>query len=260
MARRATWVSDRPDATDLVAWATRHDVAELFLAVGADVGKSPDLPWLRSVAGLAHEAGLRVSALGGDAGWLERPEDALAWLHAGVSTDLFDGVHIDIEPWARTDWDSHRPSLVALYLDLLRALASECPLPLEADLAHWLHEVPTQSAAPLDAAVMNMVDAVTVMSFRNFATGPDSITAIGGPSLATAKRIGLPCRLAVETNYLGPDPLSQKQTFYGMDRPTMERAMADVDAAESGVSSYNGIAVQDYAGWRAIRTRWPAGH
>jgi len=211
---------------------------------------------MRSVVGLAHEAGIRVSGLGGDAGWLERPEDALTWLHAVLGTDLFDGVHADIEPWARTDWDSSRPTLVALYLDLLRELAADCLLLLEVDLAHWLHEVATQSGVPLDAAVMNIVDAVTVMSFRNFATGPDSVTAIGGPSLATAERVGLPCRLAVETNYLGPDPVARKQTFYGMDRATMHQAMVDVDAVESGLPSYNGIAVQDYAGWRAIRTQW----
>jgi hypothetical protein len=256
VTRRATWVSDRPDATELVTWAARHDVHELFLAVGADLGNSPDLPWVRSVVGLAREAGLRVSALGGDADWLDRSRDALCWARAVLDTNLFDGIHADIEPWARADWDSRRPSLVALYLDLLRQLASDCPLPLEVDLAHWLHEVPTQSEAPLDAAVMNIVDAVTVMSFRNFATGPDSITAIGGPSLATAERVGLPCRLAVETNYLGPDPVARKQTFYGMDRATMDRAMSEVDAVESAFSSYNGIAVQNYAGWRAIRTQW----
>jgi hypothetical protein len=254
VAKRATWVWDRPDATELVTWATGHDVRELFLAVGAGIGNSPDLPWVRSVVGLAHAAGIRVAALGGDAGWHERPGDALGWSQDVLGTNLFDGVHLDVEPWTRTDWDQRRPALVALYLDLLLRLAGDCPLPIEADLSHGLHEVPTQSAASLDAAVMDIVDAVTVMSFRNLATGPDSITAIGGPSLAVAERVGLRCRLAVETNYLGPDPVARKQTFYGMDRASMDRAMANVDAVESGLSSYNGIAVQDYAGWRALRT------
>lgn len=255
MVERATWVGNRPDPTELVLWATRHDVSELFLAVGADVGSSPNLPWVRSVVDHAHGAGLQVSALGGDPDWVDRPADALAWSRAVLGAELFDGLHLDIEPWARTDWDLRRPALVAHYLDLLQRLATGSPLPLEADLAHWLHEVPTESTAPLDAAVMGIVDAVTVMSFRNFATGPDSITAIGAPSLATAERVGLQCRLAVETNYLGPGPVDRKQTFHGMDRATMDRALATVDDAEAGVSSYKGIAVQDYTGWRAIRTQ-----
>ena len=131
---------------------------------------------------------------------------------------VFDGVHVDVEPWARTDWDTRRAEVVAGYVDVLRRLAATCPLRLEADVAFWLHEVRTSSGTPLDQAVLRLVDAVTVLSFRNVATGPDSIIDVARTSLAAADRLGIPCSLAVETNDLGPDPTAQADVLRARSR------------------------------------------
>jgi hypothetical protein len=253
--RRATWVRGRPDPDQLVPWAVQHDVGEIFLGVGADIDISPDLPRARAVVEQAKEAGLKVSALGGDQGWIDNPADALAWSRAAIATGLFAGIHVDIDPWARSDWDRRRRSIVSAYLFLLRRLAASCPLPLEADVAHWLHEVPTATGEPLDAAVMDIVDAVTVLSFRNTATGPDSITEVGAPGLAAARSVGIPCRLAVETKDLPDDPGARRQSFFGLGAAPLSAAMETVDAMETSVASYNGIAVHDHEGWVALGSR-----
>ena len=64
---------------------------------------------------------------------------------------------------------------------------------------------------------------------------------------------GKPVRLAVETNNLGSDPVSAKQTFYGSTEAAVNAALDQVDAAESGVASYAGMAVHDYVGYYALR-------
>jgi hypothetical protein len=236
----------------MLDWARKHDVGELFLGVGLDLSLSGDLPWVRDVVRRARVAGIRVSALGGDPDWVDRHPDALAWVRSVVNTGLFDGVHLDVEPWARDDWEVRRPDLVTGYLELLRRVADVCPLPLEADIAFWLHEVPSRRGTPLDAAVMRVVDAVTVLSYRNTATGPDSITEVGATALATAKRVGVPCRLAVETRFAGEQPEQRKQTFHGLPPTALESALRTVDRMETSVSSYNGLAVHDLAGWTAL--------
>ena len=91
------------------------------------------------------------------------------------------------------------------------------------------------------------------MSYRDTATGPDSITGISGTALATAGRLGRPVRLAVETRWLGDDPVSAKQTFFGSTQRQLDRALADVDAAAAGHPTYAGIAVHDHRGWSALR-------
>ncbi len=204
--RRATWVWERPPAGELVPWAVGHGVDELFLAVRPDLAPVSDVRWAREVVKAAHAAHISVSALGGDADWLDHSEQAMGWARAVCAMQVFDGVHLDIEPWARTDWDARRAEVVVGYVDVLRRLAATCPLRLEADLAFWLHEVPTASDTPLDEAVMRLVDAVTLLSFRNEPTGPDSIMEVARTSLATADRLGIPCRLAVETHDLGTGP------------------------------------------------------
>lgn len=250
---RATWVWTRPAPATLVTWAVRRGVDELFVSVDTDLPTSPDRAWVRSVVTRAHAAGIRVAALGGDADWVDHPEDGLAWQRAVVGTRLFDGVHLDIEPWVRDDWDSRRKELVAAYVDVLRRLAAATRLPVEADIAFWLHQLRAPSGRPLDEAVMRLVDSVTVMSYRHRVSGDDSITGLGAHELATATRLRKPCRLGVETNHLGDDAVSRKQTFHGLGAQTLNRALRAVDAAERHVPSYRGIAVHDFDGWRALR-------
>ena len=56
-----------------------------------------------------------------------------------------------------------------------------------------------------------------------------------------------------ETNYLGSDPASVKQTFYGMTRRTMEIQLAQVAQAFAGNVSYAGVAIHDYTGYSAMK-------
>lgn len=248
---RATWVWDRPDPEELVRWAVGRGVGELFVHVGPRLGTSPDLAWVRSLSPRARAAGIRLAALGGDPSWVLRPGDALDWQKGALTTGLFDGVHVDIEPWRRDDWESRRPELVAGYVEVHRRLAATTTVPVEADIAFWLHEVES-AAGPLDVALMREVAAVTVMSYRTTATGPDSISAVAERALATAGEVGIGCRLAVETRHLGDDPVSRKQTFHGLGVAALERAMGAVDAHHAETAAYRGIAVHDHAGWRSL--------
>ena len=248
---RATWVWDRPEPDGLVRWVADRGVGELFVHVGPRLGTSPDLDWVRILTARARAAGIRVAALGGDPSWVLRPDDALDWQAGALATGLFDGVHVDVEPWRGDDWDSRRDELVAGCLDVHRRLAAATTLAVEADVAFWLHEVDSP-AGPLDAALMREVDAVTVMSYRTTATGPDSITAVAERALATATEVGIGCRLAVETRHLGDDPVSRKQTFHGRGLAALESALVAVDAHHAGTAAYRGIGVHDYAGWRSL--------
>ena len=235
-------------------WAVRHGVQELFLGVRPDIAPVSDVRWAREIVKAAHAAEISVSALGGDKEWVDHPERALGWARAVCAMQVFDGVHVDVEAWDRSDWVERRAEVVAGYVDVLRRLAATCPLRLEVDLAFWLHEVRTASDTPLDEAVLRLVDAVTLLSYRNVPTGPDSIVEVGRTSLATADRLGIPCRLAVETNDLGPDPVQRKQTFFGRGHPAMVSALEVVDAEASRVAAYAGIAVHDMTGWSALET------
>jgi hypothetical protein len=253
--RRATWVRTRPDPAELVSWSIQHDFRDLFVGVGSDIS-ADELSWLREVVEQAHESKIRVAALGGEEAWLDKPRKAKAWARTMVGTGLFDGIHVELEPWNREDWLTHRSELVRDYLDALKAISGASSLPVDADVAFWLHEVPARSGSALDVAVMRIVDAVTVLSFRNIATGPDGIIGVASRALATASRAGVPCRLAVETRDLGPDPRSSKQTFHGLGLETLDTVLTTVDHLEANNPTYNGVAIKTLIGGEAPIRRW----
>jgi hypothetical protein len=249
---RGMWVWTQPSAKTLVSFARTRGVTDLFVSVPPRLPSSSRLAWVRSVASLAGPAGIRLQALGGDPGWVDDPDAAVAWERAALSTGLFAGAHVDVEPWARADWDTDRTRVVAGYLAVLDRLQAATTLPLEADVPFWLWTLDAADGRPLDAAVLRRVDRATVMSYRNTVTGPDSITDVAARTVATAGALGTPVRLAVETQRLGSDPVSLKQTFFGSTEAKVNAALGAVDAAEAGVPTYAGTAVHDYAGYTAL--------
>ncbi|WP_148574978.1 hypothetical protein [Nocardioides caldifontis] len=250
---RATWVWTRPAPRVLLRFAMRHGVRDLFLHVGPGFDTTPDRRWVRKVARLADGTGVRLHALGGDPGWTTDTAAAVAWQRDVLASGLFRRIHVDIEPWALPAWDTDSARLVTAYLRTLTALADAGGAArLEADLPFWFHQLRTRDGVPVDRAVLRVVDAVTVMTYRTKVTGPDSIVGLGRPTLRSGVAAGKPVRLAVETRYLGDDPVAQKQTFHGLGRAALSRALRRVDRRARNLDSYAGISVHDVAGWRAL--------
>lgn len=247
------WVWSKAEPTDVVTFAQSHTVTRLFVAVSPDVATSGDLPRLQHLASSAAAAGIRIDALGGDPTWTNKPSAALAWERAVIGTHLFAGVHIDVEPYALAGWSkpASQAKLVTSYLSLLssmRQAAATSGLPLEADIPFWYNTIATGSTTLADG-VLARVDAATVMSYRNTATGPNSITDIGSDMLARGAAVGVPVRLAAETNPLSDCPTC---TFAGSSSATLDAALAVVDQTEAASSAYAGMAIEDYDGWRAL--------
>jgi hypothetical protein len=93
------------------------------------------------------------------------------------------------------------------------------------------------------------------MSYRKRVSGPDSITSLGSHALRTGAELGVPVRLAVETNRLGTSPVDRKQTFFGTSRARLSKALRALDELEATMPSYAGMAVHDFAGWKALPRR-----
>ena len=250
---RAMWVWTRPKPRALVRFANRHGVRDLFLHVPPGFDTSPDRRWVRRLAAFAEPTRLRLHALGGDPGWTTDTAAAVQWQADLLASGLFDSIHVDIEPWGRDDWATDQDRLVAAYLRTLRALRDAGGRArLEADIPFWFHQLRTGTGMPLDDAVLRVVDRVTVMTYRTKVTGPDSIVRLGRPTLRSGAQAGKPVRLAVETNHLGDDPVSRKQTFFGLGPGRLNAALRRVDRVVGGSASYAGISIHDFNGWRAL--------
>ncbi|WP_323096665.1 hypothetical protein [Intrasporangium sp. YIM S08009] len=251
---RAMYVWQWQDPQAVVSVATQRGVGTLFVAVPADLATSSQLPAVRALVAAATASGLRVDALGGDPGWVDQPTWALDhWLRPTLATGLFSGVHVDVEPWTTSAWTKKQGTTVSRYLTLLDTLvAAASPRPVEADIPFWFDGVTAGKRSTLDREVMRRVAGVTVMAYRNTATGTDGTIALAATELAVGASLGTPVRVGQETMFLGTDPVSVKQTFYGQTLTRMESQLALVDAGAGAYAAYAGIAVHDYTAWSAM--------
>ncbi|WP_449065941.1 hypothetical protein, partial [Planomonospora algeriensis] len=247
-APRAMWLWQRDDPAAVMSWATAHAVKEIFVYVPPKITKT-ELNRLKQFKKRADAAGVRLAALGGEPDWTFDHAAALAWQRAAMGTGLFRTAHVDVEPYHLDEWRTDPAGTTAAFLGLLAKLRDADPRPLEADVPFWYGTVPAGGSTLADA-VLARVDAVTVMSYRDTATGPGSIIGVGEDMLLRGRRAGRPVRLAAETLALPDCPYC---TFHEQGRRALDTALSAVDAASVFYPAYAGMAVHDYAAWTALR-------
>jgi len=255
---RAMWVWDTSTPAATVDLAVSTGIDQLFVAVPPNVTTSSQLPGIKDLVGRARAAGLRVDALGGDPGWVDNPSWVVTyWLKPAKNTGLFTGIHIDVEPYSTPAWTTDQPTVVSKYLTLLdRLKAGAGTYPVEADIPFWFGEIPATTtggaASSLDREIMKRTAGVTVMSYRNTATGPDGTLDVAAAALAAGASLGKPVRLGQETNYLGSSAVESKQTFFGWTRTDMEVQLAQVVSGASAQPTFAGLAIHDASGYAAM--------
>jgi hypothetical protein len=244
-ATRAMWLWSKPAPAEVVTWARAHGVREILAYTPA----TPDLVWLRDLRTRSSAAGISLAALGGEPAWTTRHADALSWLRAVASTGLFDAVHVDVEPHALAAWQTDRTTTAQQYVSLLAKLNAATALKFEVDVAFWYGEVLLPKKANLANEVLYRVDAVTVMSYRDTATGPASVTGVGADLLRRGAAIGKPVRLGVETQ-----PLAECAycTFAEEGATALDAALTQIETAGAASASFAGVAVHHYDAWRRL--------
>jgi hypothetical protein len=97
--------------------------------------------------------------------------------------------------------------------------------------------------------VLKRVKAVTVMSYRDTGTGPNSMVAVGQDWLIRGAAAGKRVRLSAETN---PLPDCGHCTFAEEGTKRLNQELAKVDAATRKAAAFGGIAVHRYGTWRTL--------
>ncbi|HWG99158.1 MAG TPA: hypothetical protein VNV66_07495 [Pilimelia sp.] len=247
-APRAMWLWSRADPAAVIHFAVARGVAEIYAAVPWNVGASGDLPRLQDLKQRADAAGIRLSALGGDPEWAVNHWAARTWQRSAMETGLFAATHVDVEPYVLDRWNTDRAGTVSAFLGMLDAMRANDPRPLEADVPFWYGGIAAGGRTLADE-VLDRVDAVTVMSYRDTATGPNSMADVAADMLVRGTASGTPVRLGAETHPLPDCPYC---TFAEEGQAAMLSTLAAVDAAVSGYQAYAGIAVHHYDSWRVL--------
>jgi len=190
---------------------------------GADPGKPAGPPprrltrpgeW-RELLAEAHARGIRLEALDGDPAWALKAYHQIPLSVVGAVLDFnrgagprqqFDGIHLDIEPYLLMPWRFRlaREQLLREYLDLLvlcQARTYEFPgMQFGVDIPFWWGAIDDRTGRPIGDVLfqgtrkaasdhlLDRLDNVGIMNYRNVADGADGIIAHGKDLLAYADR------------------------------------------------------------------------
>jgi hypothetical protein len=246
---RAMWLWGDSPAAEVVTWAAGKGVSEIFVYVSPSVLVNGDLARLQDMQRRARTLKIKLSALGGDSSWVTDHQAALAWQRTVLRTGVFSGIHLDVEPYLTDGWTSNPQETQKSFLTLLDRMRTGSALPLEADVPFWYGEYRLGSRNFADE-VLKRVHAITVMSYRDTATGPNSMTAISQDWLARGAATGKRVRLGAETV---PLPDCTHCTFHEEGGTRLDQELAKVDAATRRTPAFAGIAIHRYGTWRALR-------
>jgi hypothetical protein len=258
---KAVWVwKDRilaPD--DLASFCERYQFGVLFLYLtpqAADALLSGADNAQRVMASL-RSGGRKVYACVGEPDWVIDPvrlPDHLALAARAVSTGLFDGLHLDVEPHALPAWrdSSSRAPLLAgtvKLLDLVRSALSDADV--DAAINPSFATVPYRGE-PFLTTLARRLTSISIMSYR------DSVSETikrAMPSIREISRLGRRWRLGV---LVDPNPDEPGTSWSDRSPSSLEAAMDELDGIlRSQFSSYgySGLAFEGYDGLKLIEQK-----
>ena len=242
---RDLWVWDRP-GQQLIDFSLAEGIRTVYLHAGPGFDADPEY---RSFVDQAHQAGLRVVAMAGDPQWAQQPADWEAWIDEVAAFGAFDGLLVDVEPYLLTGWSTKRDRnrLIRTYLRELDAMAAT-GLPTAAAVPFWWDDPAYRRGKRLLIEhVMDRVDAVVVMAYRDHADGPDGILDIAATEADLADATGTTLILGVQT---APD--LDKVTFFEEGRARLEVELAAVAAAWGDRPSFGGFAIHYFRAFEVL--------
>jgi hypothetical protein len=187
----------------IAKFAATRQLTDVRLSVPFASNQGAGIPqWVAGSVRALHQSGQRVTALGGDAGWVANPDLATQWMAAAHSVAPFDGVQLDVEPWtAEPDWTTDQGAIAQYVLLVRQAQASAHGLGMTfgLDAPWWLATTPYQSGTALEA-LLPYVDSVSIVSYSDHADGMDGIIAQAWTAVTQTAAAHLPFTIGVQTS------------------------------------------------------------
>lgn len=279
-APKALWVweaetlrllDDRAFETRVVRLLRAHGFRTLYLYADDYRGRNPVLNErgaYRALLGRLHDAGLRVEALLGsfplktweyvlperDLAARDMLQHVLDHNASAPARERFDGIHLDIEPYALDGWnDQTRVELSRRFLvrskewvAMARRLGAR--FTIGAAIPFWYDGFEVEwegSRKPMNAHVQDLYDYVAVMDYRNRAEGEDGIIAHAREEIAYGGRAGKPVVVGLETGEAEP----AKVTFRHLGPRALAREMDATERAFARHTAFSGFAIHHLRSW-----------
>jgi len=264
---RSVWAWDQGIATDPSAaleffdFAATKGITGVYLESEALINNEPAS--LATFVEQAHDNCIAVSLLFGYAPWAltENHGDALNLATASVAFAASMGatgpvaVHFDVEPYSLPEWTADSDQTASQYLTMLELIAASLDgseLALEVDIPFWFDTRTTTHTGVerlVSELVLERVDRVAIMDYRDYASPPDGIIDNAQSEVDYAATLGKQVIIGVET-VCGLDP--EKVSFCEEGEAAMETELALTAAHYEGAAAWVGFAIHEYASYLTL--------
>ncbi|USB31889.1 hypothetical protein [Paenibacillus sp. YPG26] len=257
--QKASWLWDtsliKQSGSTVLTFYKNQGVNVIYLQINRKINVSYYKNFIRQ----ATAQGIEVHALDGHSTWALTSQRTqlttlLKWienyqLNAGVN-EKFKGIHVDIEPYLLPDWNTNQKSIISQWQSNVQYMvqrAAVIKLPIAADLPFWLHTIKVpDGTSTLSSWMLKQYNSVTLMSYRDTSTG---IFNVAKTILEEGVALGKTVHTGVETNNTSEGDVI---SFYEEGASFMNQELEKLVQLASGYTSYGGIAVHDYLGWKSL--------
>ncbi|KAH7110113.1 hypothetical protein B0J11DRAFT_208247 [Dendryphion nanum] len=266
---RALWlwdssiIKDGDSVTKFISVATKKDykINRVHALINRDIDNKV---WSNFIS-RCSASGIAVEALMGDAQWVlgksspncDTLEQQLDWVQqyqkSAAAGAKLSGLHMDVEPWGLPGWTSNTATLISSLLSIaskVTAVGRSLNIPTAADIPFWAYTVKCQYGT-LDACLIDQVDSVTLMTYRNTATDLIGIATPALESMEKANSAGKPVWLAVETSPKAAEASLISYASKGITSLVNDLATVEKSAASKS-GSFRGIAIHAYQEFLAL--------
>ncbi|TYR74792.1 amidase [Rossellomorea vietnamensis] len=259
---RATWLWDPwmivNDEEGTLAFLESKRLNKVYLQIDRNISASIYQSFIEK----SSAKGMEIYALDGAPEWAApqgyiSQDHLMAWL-SGYQEEAspqqeFSGVHLDVEPYLYSGWNSKRAATVKSYQALLlRAKNSteNLNLPLEADMPFWFDEISYNNIygkGLLAEWVIAGTDGVTIMAYRDSAA---LITDFVKKEIEWAGRYSKRLIVGVET---GETSEGDTISFFEEGEIYMNEQLEIVKAYYENKAGFGGTAVHHVGSWMTIK-------
>lgn len=207
---KATWIWNAYALdTSILSDLKKQHVKKVYIQIETELSIEDYAPFIRA----ANQKGIDIYALAGESTWATNRKQAratMAWIEqAQQQTQLFTGVHLDVEPYTLKSYSTKKQPILENYFEVLkeyRKMTNSYNMRLEADIPFWYDEELYENRygqGKVSDFVIRVTDEVAIMAYRQKAQDIIDITA---HERNYAKKKGKTLTIAVETHPSETEP------------------------------------------------------
>lgn len=255
---RATWLWDtqliKDDTETITNLIKEKNLTTIYVQFSTDIEMSYYQKFIKELKWI----GVKVHALDGSPTWansLDEEENFLTWFRTYQQNsnpeEQFEGIHLDVEPYLQDGWESKQEEIVEEYQAMIKRVnevSNELNVVFGLDIPFWFDEINFYNQfgqGNLAKWLIETVDEITIMAYRNFANGEGGIIEISKNEIKWANEANKKVIIAVETVEL-PETYT---SFYGMSNNFLDNELEILRTNFKRDKSFSGIAVHHLLSW-----------